>query len=78
MVARLGILDSDALIIPPSAASEKVTPVASGLMPNPNEVRRFEDRPDVLFRVTATERVLEPNPDSVKLPVPDRRPAALS
>ncbi len=41
---------SEALIIPPSAASEKLIPVAFGSMPNPNAVRRSLAKSAALFR----------------------------
>ncbi|CAH1906234.1 hypothetical protein NTGHW29_810023 [Candidatus Nitrotoga sp. HW29] len=69
--------DIEALIIPPSLTSEKVTPVALGSIPKPKAVSRFEDRPEALASVTATVNVELLKPLRVNEPFPVRLPAAL-
>ena len=74
--AKLGILLSVAPIMPPSLPSIKVTPVAFGSMPKPNEVRRLEDKADVLKSVMKIDSALvfQPvifiEPDPVSGPAP--------
>src|SRR5687768_6335918 len=72
-----GIWDSELLIRPPSATSEKLTPVAFGSMPKPKDVSRSLAGDDWLFRVTPTVSELELKPLTVSVPLPDNVPAPL-
>ncbi len=75
--AKLGMLDIEALTIPPSVASEKETPVALGSIPKPNETNRFVDKEEVLFSITSIVNVELLKPLKVNEPLPVRLPAAL-
>ena len=71
------MLSKTALIMPPSAASEKVTPVALGLMPKPKLVNRLLLMAELFVSDTATVSALVLNPERVSVPAPFSKQSTL-
>lgn len=78
IAAMLGRLPKVALVIPVvSPGSEKLTLMALGSIPKPNETNRFVDREEVLLSVTKAVSVSVLKPLRVNEPFPVRLPALL-